>query len=116
MAAGRIPRPPYCTVQGLLRFASDSEIGWRPIAQPAEPPDADPHVRWCGRGEAARPPLSRLKCQHVGTEPAVAETVERANCRNCKENRRQSRPITIPLACWYSSLRAQGRSRTVSPT
>lgn len=19
--------------------------------QPAEPPDADPHVRWCGRGE-----------------------------------------------------------------
>jgi hypothetical protein len=28
------------------------------IAQPAEPPDADPHVRWCGRGEAARlPPI-----------------------------------------------------------
>ena len=23
-----------------------------PIAQPAEPPYADPHVRWCGRGEA----------------------------------------------------------------
>src|SRR6185436_12916534 len=25
-------------------------------AQSAEPPDADPHVRWCGRGGAVRPP------------------------------------------------------------
>ena len=30
----------------------------RCMTQPAEPPDADPHVRWCGRGEAARlPPI-----------------------------------------------------------
>jgi hypothetical protein len=36
----------------------DSEIDRIPIAQPAEPPDADPHVRWCGRGEAVRlPPI-----------------------------------------------------------
>ncbi len=30
----------------------------KPIAEPAEPPDADPHVRWCGRGGAVRlPPI-----------------------------------------------------------
>jgi hypothetical protein len=26
-----------------------TEISWLPTAQPAEPPDADPHVRWCDR-------------------------------------------------------------------
>jgi hypothetical protein len=26
-----------------------------------EPPDADPHVRWCGRKGASRPLLSRLR-------------------------------------------------------
>jgi len=31
-------------------------------AQLTEPPDADPHVRWCGRGErATAPPMPILK-------------------------------------------------------
>jgi len=43
---------------GLLRLARNSEIDGSLIAQPAEPPDADPHVRWCGRGGVARlPPI-----------------------------------------------------------
>ncbi len=47
-----------CTAQFLPRLAQDSEIDWPTIAQPAEPPDADPHVRWCARGGAARlPPI-----------------------------------------------------------
>jgi hypothetical protein len=40
--------PGVCAAQCLLRLARGSEIDWRPIAQPAEPPYADPHVRWCG--------------------------------------------------------------------
>ena len=47
--------------QCLLRLARDSEIDGSLIAQPAEPPDADPHVRWCGRGGVVRLPLSRFK-------------------------------------------------------
>ncbi len=43
-----------CAAQCLLRLAWDSEIDRSLIAQPAEPPDADPHVRWCGRGGAVR--------------------------------------------------------------
>ena len=47
-----------CAAQCLLRLARDSKIDWRPIAQPAEPPYADPHVLWCGRGGAASlPPI-----------------------------------------------------------
>ena len=49
------------TAQCLLRLARDSEIDGSLIAQPAEPPDADPHVRWCGRGGVVRlPPISIL--------------------------------------------------------
>ena len=44
-----------CAAQCLLRLAWDSEIDCRLIAQPAEPPYADPHVRWCDR-ESGRPP------------------------------------------------------------
>src|SRR2546422_10995161 len=32
--------------------------GYSHLAQPAEPPYADPHVRWCGRGgQATVPPI-----------------------------------------------------------
>src|ERR1700683_3761959 len=39
--------------------SAKSDTNLRPLqAQVAEPPDADPHVRWCGRGGAARlPPI-----------------------------------------------------------
>jgi hypothetical protein len=40
--------------------------------QLTEPPDADPHVRWCGRGTAGIPgcPLSRL-CPSNGSRRMV---------------------------------------------
>jgi len=34
------------------------DVHWS-ILNPAEPPDADPHVRWCGRGGEVTLPLSR---------------------------------------------------------
>src|SRR2546425_11700846 len=40
--------------------------GYSHLAQPAEPPYADPHVRWCGRGgQATVPPIP------IGDEPCV---------------------------------------------
>jgi len=35
----------------------------RPVrAQLTEPPYADPHVRWCGRGERATAPAMAISC------------------------------------------------------
>jgi len=56
LADRRLTRAPHRAAQCLLRFARDSQIDCPSIAQPAEPPDADPHVRWCGRGVVARLP------------------------------------------------------------
>src|ERR1700704_6219783 len=47
------PRAPPCSVQRLLRLAGASRAHCSWLAYPAEPPDADPHVRSCGRGEWA---------------------------------------------------------------
>src|SRR6267143_1288398 len=41
------------SVERLLRLARTSRAHGSWLAQPAEPPDADPHVRWCGRGGRA---------------------------------------------------------------
>src|SRR6185437_2713401 len=54
MAGRGLTRSSHRSAQCLLRLARDSEIDCSSIAQPAEPPDADPHVRWCGREVAAR--------------------------------------------------------------
>jgi hypothetical protein len=44
--------------------------GYSHLAQPAEPPYADPHVRWCGRGgRAIVPPIpipSRVSSSRLG--------------------------------------------------
>ena len=48
------PALAHRAAQCLLRLARDSEIDGPLIAQPAEPPYADPHVRWCDR-ESGRP-------------------------------------------------------------
>jgi hypothetical protein len=52
------PRGVY---EGTESFAGDAcyrKPGYLHLAQPAEPPYADPHVRWCGRGEwATTPPM-----------------------------------------------------------
>jgi len=45
----------YALPDAYFRLARDSEIDWRPIAQPAEPPYTDRYVRWCDR-ESGRPP------------------------------------------------------------
>ena len=80
VAAGEQPRACLCAAQCLLRLARDSAIHWRPIAQPAEPPDADPHIRWCDKesgrpptyvdlalvGQAARVPQCHLVCNETG--------------------------------------------------
>ena len=49
------PGTRHRAAQCLLRLARDSEIDWRPIAQPAEPPDTDPYVRWCDRESWRQP-------------------------------------------------------------
>jgi RNA-directed DNA polymerase len=75
-----------CAAQCLLRLARGSEIDCPLIAQPAEPPDADPHVRWCGRGGAVRLPpipicvrgaeesLRRLAGRALGTRQQLVRT------------------------------------------
>src|ERR1700736_1556729 len=46
------------SVSRLLRLARASRPHGSRLVQPAEPPDADPHVRSCGRGEwATTPPM-----------------------------------------------------------
>ena len=47
---------------------------------PSEPPDADPHVRWCGgrRGEPGAYPIDRrlgARSEHSPTSPATALSV-----------------------------------------
>src|SRR5271157_3087072 len=55
LAAGTQPRSASCAPYCLLRHARCSTLVRR-IAQPTEPPYADPHVRWCGRGERVTAP------------------------------------------------------------
>jgi len=52
------PGSRHRAAQCLLRLARASAVSRFGSAQPAEPPDADPHVRWCGRGaRVARAPM-----------------------------------------------------------
>src|SRR5712692_12059964 len=47
-----------CATNCLLRLSWTPGHGRTVLAQSAEPPDADPHVRWCGRGgEVTLPPM-----------------------------------------------------------
>src|SRR5712671_7344215 len=47
-----------CATNCLLRLSWTPGSGHTVLAQSAEPPDADPHVRWCGRGgEVTLPPM-----------------------------------------------------------
>src|ERR1019366_8049579 len=47
--------------------SAKGETNLRPSrAQVTEPPDADPHVRWCGRGGAVRlPPIPITRVSHA---------------------------------------------------
>src|SRR5215472_6565372 len=53
--AGGLSGTSFRAAQCLLRLARDSAIDCRTVAQPAEPPDADPHVRWCDRESWRQP-------------------------------------------------------------
>src|SRR6267378_850578 len=50
------PSDEHRSVQRLLRLARTSRAYCSGLASPAEPPDADPHVRSCGRGGRATAP------------------------------------------------------------
>src|SRR6266436_737208 len=49
VAHRQLAHPGHCFAQCLLCWARASAPGRAVLAQSAEPPDADPHVRWCGR-------------------------------------------------------------------
>jgi hypothetical protein len=58
MAHRQQPRHDHRVSAGLLRLVRTSAAVYRNLAQSSEPPDADPHVRWCGRGgEVTLPPM-----------------------------------------------------------
>ncbi len=61
---GGWPHTAQCTRRCRGATSSGSEsLGWLHKPQLTEPPDADPHVRWCGRGVTgiAGYPLSRSR-------------------------------------------------------
>src|SRR5260370_22208377 len=55
------PRAEHRSVQRSLRLARASRAHGSWLVRPAEPPDADPHVRSCGRGEWATTPPMPIK-------------------------------------------------------
>src|SRR6202047_1185236 len=67
------------SVQRLLRLARTSRDHGSWLVQPAEPLDADPHVRWCGRG--GRATVSPIP---ISLAPAWLEKDSRGNCRTAR--------------------------------
>src|SRR5258705_11944095 len=58
VAPGQLSGGQSRSVERLLRLARSSRAHCYGLAQPTEPPDADPHIRWCGRGEwVTTPPM-----------------------------------------------------------
>ena len=53
LADRELSRSEHCFAERLLCSAWASAAGRTLLAISAEPPYADPHVRWCGRGEWA---------------------------------------------------------------
>src|SRR5437879_6589711 len=65
------PSAEHRSVERLLRLARASRAYCSWLASPAEPPDADPHVRSCGRGErATAPPMPITRSSH-GPKPLI---------------------------------------------
>jgi hypothetical protein len=58
-AANGFAGTPYCAAPCLLDSLGIPRLT---AAQQLNPPDADPHVRWCGRGEAVRLPPIPIGC------------------------------------------------------
>src|SRR5713226_8825220 len=82
-----------CATQCLLRLSWTPGHGRTVLAQSAEPPDADPHVRWCGRGgEVTLPPMPIrvartapcvIATEHVGAG-ALTRPAEHSSARTGK--------------------------------
>ena len=69
-----------CHERGGPPYASDLLGVVRPCPTRAitfEPPDADPHVRWCGRGRAQRAPLCRFRQPDHPRDPFAAKSPRR---------------------------------------
>src|SRR6266566_3186862 len=56
------PRDVYEGTESSSGDAQHRKPGFSHLAQPAEPPYADPHVRWCGRGGRATVPPIPIHC------------------------------------------------------
>jgi hypothetical protein len=63
-------RGTYQPLQGALPIAYFDALSlprlFAGLAQPTEPPYADPHLRWCGRGGRVTVPLCRFRGLFVG--------------------------------------------------
>src|SRR6266852_1650979 len=83
VANRKLARPGHCFAECLLCRARASAHGRAVLAQAAEPPYADPHVRWCGRGEWVTTPPMPIQSRHAGTLLAAA-AASRTRARSCK--------------------------------
>ena len=59
------PRGVYEGTESFVGDACYRKPGYSHLAQPAEPPYADPHVRWCGRGGRVIVPPIPMCAKHV---------------------------------------------------
>ncbi len=88
--------------------------GWPHVPQLFEPPDADPHVRWCGRGVAAisRYPLSRFVPHHkdVFSQPAF-DLPRFPSGTHFLHRRRSSQPDEARQGMTGSHMKSAGRVR-----
>ena len=84
--------------------SAKSETNLRPsLAQVAEPPYADPHVRWCGRGGAARlPPIPIVGLWPFGARPGRGRESLRVTAVGPAAPPRQVRSLELRV----SALRA----------
>src|SRR5262252_10796620 len=67
LADRELSRSEHCFAERLLCSAGASAAGRTLLAISAEPPYADPHVRWCGRGEWATIPPMPIVCRGCST-------------------------------------------------
>src|SRR5713226_7375464 len=92
------PSDEHRSVQRLLRLARTSRAYCSGLASPAEPPDADPHVRSCGRGGRATvsPIPIAGSCELVGAaefEIIAARVHPVAACGRRRDRLQRNRPL-----------------------
>src|SRR5271167_265774 len=82
VANRELPGVSHGTTQCLLCLTGTPGHGHTVLGQPAEPPYADPHVRWCGRGGRATvspiPIWERVVTETISAGPGHRELRSRA--------------------------------------